>query len=124
MTPFFPSHLKRCFLRRGFLFHNERFFKTHGEIIRPVYPPQERVAAEVFSSRCAILTWLILELGCTSSFIGSACRDQLACTDFPLFYYSELGAPVPHLRVGKGVDQYTVRRFLDRLQAEPRYRPS
>src|SRR6266702_3170349 len=81
-------------------------------------------AAEVFSSRCAILTWLILEPGCTSSFIGSACRDQLACTDFPLFYYSELGASVPHLRVGKGVDQYTVRRFLDRLQAEPRYRPS
>jgi acetoin utilization deacetylase AcuC-like enzyme/GNAT superfamily N-acetyltransferase len=28
------------------------------------------------------------------------------------------------VRVGKGVDQYTVRRFLDRLQAEPRYRPS
>ena len=27
------------------------------------------------------------------------------------------------VRVGKGVDQYTVRRFLDRLQAEPRYRP-
>ena len=27
------------------------------------------------------------------------------------------------VRVGKGVDQYTVRRFLDHLQAEPRYRP-